>query len=250
MKGGQLYLREAAIVEGGVDDPRFRVYSVATVFSPQQARYDLSAPDPAARITDVAKRLGGVRAEEELTVVADDRTRVRGARVNMWDLRTFDCETTADLGGTIDATVTPVRGSAWRVHVTNDTRYDLREAEIVAPGARVTLGALPRGASREVRIDYAGKPSTAPQAVHTGSDASIAQRIRRATVDLVNGSATPAPSAPTMLLAWVDGPLSRLALDGVRAEGERVNLVVVRLPFPPGGLPDPSLVYTPPTQGP
>src|SRR5262249_52276696 len=87
VKGGQLFLRFASVVEGTANREGWNSYTIARIFSPRQTRYALAVADPAATATEVTSQGNyyGQRSGQEIAVERDKKTTVKDALVNMWD---------------------------------------------------------------------------------------------------------------------------------------------------------------------
>ncbi len=235
LKGATLFLRHATVVEGAANADRFASYSVATLFSPAQRRYNVAVADPEATAEEVTDYLGGMQDNPDLAVSRGDRTVIDGALVNMWDHRTFGFSARADLGGRIEATTTRT-ASAIEVDITNNTRHALEECLVVAGSARVNVGSLPVGASKTATLPADPAPWSQPSLQvgalpgKPGSETAISLAMSAA---LNQSGASTAGNVPMVLLGWTRDNLAGIGLAGDKPVIQGASLVVVHLP--PGG---------------
>lgn len=270
-KGGSLFLNRAAIVETAAGQRGAGVYSEIGLFSPRRTEYDISVgggdvlaaiPKPSL---DGSNRFGGGGDAQDYGVTRFAQTpagaSLLGASVNMWAMRAFDVQSTTDLGGTIDARLTPgAGGHTLAGTITNRTGHALSGCRLLygdhfgdlgtlAPGASFPVaGALSsimnQSAGQGLPLSHEGNP---PQ---DDAGAPVAARMRAALSgyaqsltrppdnDYGNGTqARMPPYAPApgeaLLIGWSDdpalaGPAPRV--DGQAVKENDVSLVIVHLP--------------------
>jgi hypothetical protein len=245
IKGGQLYLHYCSVLEGAANSDGWDAYSVGSIFSPRQARYDLTVNDPAALVSEVTEGGMGQRAAGDLAVERDQKTTVKNALVNMWDNRQFDFQSYVSLGGQVSAAVTKTGANSATVELTNATKMKLSDCSVSYGGTPVLVGDLPPSGSKTVRVTLttAGQPGSisiiggGPSLQKSAKDIrdSLVSVATSAPVPQVTGSyqapQTPA-STPFVLTGWFDEPAVSMTLENEEPQVSGVNLLVVHLPNP------------------
>ncbi len=274
-KGGSLFLNRAAIVETSAGQRGAGVYAELGLFSPRRTDYDLtvSGGDVLAAIPNPGQnysgRFGGSGGDESQGygatrfVQTPAGASLLGASVNMWAMRAFDVQSTADLGGSFDARLTPgVGGSALAGTITNHTGRALTGCRLLYRGQSANLGDLAPNAALPVSgvsgqsggqglMLSAGEPYSADDA-----QAPVGARMRAALSEYAQsltrppdnnyynayGSQAPVPPyAPApgeaLLVGWSDdpslaGPAPRV--DGRAVKENDVSLVIIHLPVAGG----------------
>lgn len=246
VKGSSLGLRYATVLDAAPGEPEAQAYTVATIYSPEQRRYDLSADMPGAGAMEVTGSVAGTRPTRETAAVdfGDRSTTVRGATVRMWDYRAFGFFGRAPLGGTLGGSLTPLGQGRLRVSIRNATRRTLRDCTLwtgerigtLAPGAawRGEVMWRPEGNASPVDLTL----PTGPEG--PGRDGAIARALREITRE--GAWSPPAVAAgPGVLVAspgltaWIDDAVVGLSLSGGRAIPEGATLLVLHLGPPPIG---------------
>ena len=118
-KGGSVFVNRAALVETHAGQTQAGVYSEVGLFSPHRTTYDINlsgdnllaaVPNPGISYGrgggDDSQDSGPVQFVETPSGVSLPST-----PVNMWAMRAFDAQSTVDLGGAIDGSLTAAAGS-------------------------------------------------------------------------------------------------------------------------------------------
>ena len=280
-KGGSVFLNRASVLETTSGQRDAGVYTEIGLFSPHRTSYDITLPgaNALAAIPNPGVNYGyGGRSNGDTQSYGQTRfvqtgegAALQDTSVNMWAMRAFDGQSTADLGGTIDAGLSqkpgpslPRGGASWGVSGTvhNRTRYDLSECMVLYNGQWQELGDLTHGASASISISaltgHGGTgglqiPNLRGQVDKDDAKSDVRQRMRAALADYVRslgqapnnnyyGSQQQAPavfslpSGEALLLGWSSDPAlagPAPAVDGHPVRENDVTLVVVHLPVAP-----------------
>lgn len=265
-KGGSVFVNRAAIVETSAGRREAAVYAELGLFSPHRTSYDLTLPG-ANILTAIPNRGfdngyrgggGGDPQSAGLTkfVQTPEGGTALDASVNMWAMRAFDIQSTADLGGTVDSTLVETAGTVTGA-IVNHTPYALHGCVVMYHGMIANLSDLRSGGSLPLTMaapPAAGQPLSLPQSPNFRSPnraaGDIHARMQAAVTDFVRslgtqyssnyyGNQMQAPalyvpaSGEALLLGWSDDP--SLAGPGPRVDGHAVKendvtLVVIHLP--------------------
>lgn len=259
IKGGELYLHYASVIEGAAGADGYDAYTVASIFSPRQARYDVDIADPVALPSEVTEGSEYERAATDLTVERDQKTTIRDALVNMWDHRTFDFESHLNLGGAVTASFEPIGGTAGKITLLNQTGHTLTDCTLSFRGNETMVGTLGNGDTRTVRINLTGGNGATGIAISggmstTGSQAEM--QIKQALANIASASTAYDPAtgqnvAPFVLTGWFNDEVAGLSLEGEHPHVTAANLLVIHLPTPNGFGPVPRIISDtlPPTVG-
>lgn len=166
MKGGHLQLNEATVIETSSGARYARAITATSVFSPARRSYDMEVADPYA-VTQVMKL--SEREAPPQTFVAE-KSSVEGLRMAMWSSKTFEAESGTDLGGMVVVDCA-YDGNRLKGSISNTTRTDLEQCEIVVGSKKATIGGLKHGSSQPVDLEFqpfavmpVGYSTGAPQA--------------------------------------------------------------------------------------
>ncbi len=235
VKGGQLFMRFASVVEGTANQEGWDAYTIASVFSPRQTRYDISMADPAAPVSDVTSAAnqfgrGGV---QDISVVRDKKTTVRDALINMWDHRNFGFESHVDLGVIAASAVSSQGGIA--IHVTNNTGRALTDCIVNRQGQFVRVGNLQPGESSMVTLNRSGGGTfgkigqlALDPAPGQGNTQSAIKQAMAST--LQSNEIAGVGADPLLFTGWLSEPIGGLTLENETPKVEGVTLVVVHIP--------------------
>ena len=171
-KGGTVFLNRAAILETSSGQSQAGVYTELGLFSPHRTSYDITLPGanalaaiPNPGFNPYGNRNNGAETQtygQTRFVETSDGASLQDAAVNMWAMRSFDAQSTTDLGGTVDAALRQNSGpqvpnslTSWGITgtITNRTPYDLAECALDYNGQWQQLGTLTHGASLPVAIN-------------------------------------------------------------------------------------------------
>lgn len=149
MKGGQLRLCQATIVEASAGERFARVVTVGSLFSPARRAYDLNVADPfsvsQAIPTDEKERL-------PITLLAE-KSLISDMGMAMWSSKTIESVSGLDLEGRLDASLV-LTGKRLQGEVRNSTGTALRDCVVTYGQATMQLGDLPVGGSAKIDIAY------------------------------------------------------------------------------------------------
>ena len=280
-KGGSVFLNRAAVVETSAGRREAGVYAELGLFSPHRTTYDINLPgaNALAAIPNPGVNFGFRGGSSNDTqsygvtkfVQTSEGASLLDTSVNMWAMRAFDFQATEDLGGTIDAVLTPQNGAplspgvlSWGVTgtVTNHTSHAFTDCVIIYNGQAIPVGSLASGATVPVTLGLlASKPAALLglplQINHTEplDNSEIHLRMKVALADYArslgdantnnyynnNGMPNQGPMAyapspnEALLLGWSeDSTLAGPAprIDGHSVHENDVTLLIVHLPLP------------------
>lgn len=155
-KGGSVFVNRAALVETSAGQREAGVYSEIGLFSPRRSSYDVdlagdnlvsAVPNPG---TDYSGRAGDMQGSGSAQFVETPAgVSLPGTPVNMWAMRAFDAQSTTDLGGKIDGSLSD---KAYTVTgtITNRTPYALTDCTVFYAGHWLSLGPVAPGATLAV----------------------------------------------------------------------------------------------------
>jgi hypothetical protein len=226
IKGGQLVLARAGIVEARVGSRVALAESYLGLFSPRKASYDLTVASPDATLSHW--NAWAERGSETLHLVEGETWSAAHLDVGMWSMRILRADLPLELG---EGLIADWQGTAqpWRIRagsVSNRTPWDLEECRLVHGNEWIELGSLRRGATvdlagRRVESAAAGLQSLAERVRGDGSSSRMQRALLRAL---------PArPSGPPLFVAWIRAPLFPVTVDGRAAREESMHLLVVHL---------------------
>jgi len=237
VKGGQLFLRHATVMEGAANVDGFDCHTLATIFSPVQRRYTLSVGDRLAGAEEATfAPLHGFQGAERssLTIERTQRTYVRDALVSMWDHRSFVFDSRVEMG-VVAASAVPVAGGL-RVSVANHTGQALDDCVVSYRGQFQSLGRLGDGDSREARLQSGGEAPgrMGPVALQpSGPEKPASERIRAALASAIAANEAGVQGAdPLVFSGWMAASPVDLRLEGERPTVQGATLVVVHIPTP------------------
>lgn len=258
-KGGSVFVNRAALIETNAGRREAGVYSEVGLFSPRRSSYDIALagnnlvsaiPNPG---TDYSGR-GGDRQDAGGAQLVETPAGVSlpSTPVNMWAMRAFDVQSAADLGGTINGSLSGKTGMAVGT-ITNHTSYTLTDCAVFYQGRWMSLGPLASGASLAVPgaspahaqpgvLFLPVPPVTDRSEVHARIQASLGTYFRslgehRPNYNGMNTGLTYAPAQGEALFAgWnrdpkLAGPSPKI--DGQSVTENDVSLVIVHLPVTP-----------------
>lgn len=271
IKGGNLNVNRAAVLESQAGSDQFGGYAQMTVYSPRRANYDISlgeAGDSESGAHDVSPNeiFRPQTLTSDLTVEQNGATTLRNTQIGLWDKRSFDLPISPSLGGAVEAKVEMAAGGQVQVTVTNKTRYTIKDCALVNADRGVPIGDLAPGQSGHGMVSWAyGANSdvlrlpTAASLAGSGlpynpqdgeSPESITSKMRYAVTQVLGQSAgqneygygwgadleSNFGKVPNAFVGWTTDNLLHTTIDGKAPTGEEVNLIFVHLP-PPGQAP-------------
>jgi len=257
IKGGQLYIRSCSVIEGATDSRAYDAYTFASIFSPRQDRYTLSAADPNATASEVVEGSGFQSSSPgDIEIDRDQRTSIKDALVNMWDHRSFGISSHVDLGGAITASVEQPNARLGRIHVANGTSHTLSECAVSFRGNQAIVGELKPGEAKTVNLTLDGNNANAITVVSSGTAGGTKNEaaIKSALSNILAQFQTLDPSTgqntgPLLFTGWFDDDVAGVRLENEHPKTANVNLVVVHLPTPGGYTAAPRPVIGMPMNG-
>lgn len=275
-KGGSVFVNRAALIETNAGQTQAGVYSEVGLFSPHRTTYDigLAGDNLLAAVPNPGVNYGGGSGGDSQGsgpvqfVETPSGVSLPATPVNMWAMRAFDAQSTTDLGGAIDGTlsgnIASVKGT-----VVNHTAYALTNCAVLYAGRWLPIGTFAPGATVAVSAgNSVGAPSPSFPVSSPGRDgqAGIRDRMHVALGDYFrslsqsnpnyNGGTAPPVYAPApgeaILAGWssdpkLAGPAPRI--DSSSVTENDVSLVIIHLPVsgapqpvPPAALPASGVV--------
>jgi len=246
MKGGRLLLNQLSLVETRAGARTAGVTSFAGLFSPAKTTYDIGLDTPNGVISDVPLR---VQAQEGpgLTLVEGERMLLQRVPMNMWSMRVFRMEGSADLGRGLDADLA-LSGGEVVGRVINRTGFDLSGCQVRIGSVMRSLKDLRRGGTARFRINVvpgvpssaggtgwssAAQPSPGPAYPAAGGPAiPPEQQMRMAATEafFAPGRGVREGGGP-VLSGWAKKRFLGLTVDGRSPEPTHVAFVIFHLPL-------------------
>ncbi len=264
LKGGQIRVNTASLIEMATGDGRAGVLSSVGIFSPRRTSYNVSLAGDEALLFDPSRSgfggasNGGQNDYAPLAVSQEPgESRARNTDISMWAMRVLNARTTTRLGQGVDARL-HVRGNDLVGTVANRTGRDLDDVTALIAGQRQTVGVLRSGESKAVRLAGAARflhdrsrnpfPDDwqsrwngvidVPEAKRTRE--GIRRMVREAVFDgMTNREQLPGAktsggvheAAPVLVTAWSYDPLLPLRVNGRTVpDGDNVSLLIVHVP--------------------
>ncbi len=151
IKGGQMRLNTATIIEMGPTSGQGEVTASAGLFSPRRTSYDVSLADAQALLFDPEMWNRGQNNYAPLIVGQDGGAHARDADVSMWAMRVFGARTTANFGKGLQVRLRAERGDIVGT-VENQTGHRLEEVRVFVGGQPQAGVTLPPGERIQVRV--------------------------------------------------------------------------------------------------
>lgn len=219
MKGGELRLQEATVIETSSGSRYAGTLTDASVFSPARRSYDIEFAGE--------HTLGQVVAfnENERLPAAyiGESSAIESVQMAMWSSKTLESAGGLDLGGPIDAKLV-LEGNRIRGEICNNTRLSLRSCEVVYGGGLAQLGDLAPGASRKLDIRFSPYQSRIPQ--YTPSNpGQLTDSLRLHAKAMARGSGGP------VLVARPDAGHRVFGIRGRKASVTSVSCLACRLNY-------------------
>lgn len=190
-KGGSVFVNRAAVMETSAGRREAGVYSEVGLFSPRRTSYDIALagdglvsaiPNPG---TDYSGRGDALDAGTAQFVETPAGVSLSNTPVNMWAMRAFDAQSTADLGGEIDASLSNKTGAATGT-IANRTPYALTDCAVYDQGRWLLLGPLEPGATLAVPGTSLSRAQTGEFPLPLPSAAAQTEIHARMQVSLAN----------------------------------------------------------------
>jgi len=157
MKGGSLRLCEATIVEASSGARYGRAVTNASLFSPARRSYDMAISDPSA----ISQMISTGPGDQPPTAYLGDTSLIPGVGMAMWSSKSFESVGGRDLGGAVTATLRQ-NGGEISGQITNNTAVDLHDCRVVFGSARLDIGRLSKGHSKQIKLAYGGAVGGGP----------------------------------------------------------------------------------------
>ncbi len=254
-KGGSVFVNRAALIETSAGRREAGVYSEVGLFSPRRSSYDVdltgdnlvsAVPNPGA---DYSGRGNAVEAAAAQFVETPAGVSLPSTPVNMWAMRAFDAQSTTDLGGAIDGSLSSKTGTVTGT-ITNHTVYALSDCALFYGGRWVSAGSVAPGGTLAVPGTLLGhvqtqdlpvpaQPGSAQSDIHARMQESLAGYFRSLSQrqPSYNGMNTVSAYSPAsgeaVFAGWSRDP--KLAGPVPKIDGQAVTendeaLVIVHVP--------------------
>lgn len=248
LRGSSLRVGYATILEGAPGQRSLRALTLATIFSPAPAKYDLGTSDPQTVTQAVSFVLFeiGVRARD-LFVDEGPGHGVRGVAIPMWSTRSFSLVSHADLGGVIAAAFIPGVPEG-TVRITNNTPHRITNCAVTYRAATVNLGTLDPFTTKQASLRVApaepwGRISLGPaleygaytnySRTYQRSSSSQEDQIRQALAIAVAANTAQIDGAdPLLFTGWIDGDVTGLKIAPARGVVTGCTLLAIHVPHP------------------
>lgn len=219
MKGGNLRLCEAVVVEGSSNARYARTVADASVFSPARRSYDIAIADPSA----ISQMIALGRDDEPPVTLLGETSAMQGVGMAMWSSKTFEAVGGTDLGGVMEANLQQVGGQV-RGEIRNNTGVDLKDCVVICGGASTEIGRLNKGESVPMQVDI--RPGTGHAPFYPSSESSLNQRLRPFVCNKAASTGTP------VLVGFADSRTGVIDISSNRAATERSVCYVFHLDCP------------------
>ena len=264
LKGGQIRMNVASLVEMASGSGQATVLSSVGLFSPRRTSYDVSlAGDEALFFDPSTSRFGGSGEQNDYAPLSVSQepgeSRARSTDVSMWAMRVLNARATTRLGRGVDARLHVQRNDLAGT-LTNRTGRDLDDVTVLIAGQRQTVGVLRNGESKPVRLTGAARflgararnpfpddwqnfwngvrLGSVPEARRTREGirrmvraAVHAGMTNRAQMPGVKKAGNGNEAAPILVTAWSYDPLLPVRVDGRPVpDGDNVSLLIVHVP--------------------
>ena len=175
MKGGDLRLREAVLIEGSCEARFARKTSMASVFSPARRSYDVTIADAHA----ISQAISAEEREVPPVAYIGETSVMPDVPMAMWSSKSFEAVSGTDLGGCVTADLT-LEGGRLRGVVRNNTGLNLENCALVYGTARQDIGHIKKGGSAKADLQCAGSSGGGPRprSYYYGNDRTpLSQRL-------------------------------------------------------------------------
>ncbi len=219
MKGCQLGMDEAVIVEGSANSRYARVVASASLFSPARRSYELEISDPFAISQPAHLQERGT----PVRVYVGEHNAIENVRMAMWSTRTFESLSGTDLGGPVKANLV-LNGGRIQGRIHNATNIQLKDCRVIYGASKVRVGDLASGASALIDIEYKppGRASSNSQVLST---MALDRRLRWFTERKASACSVP------VLVGRPSAQTSMFRLSGARAATQSAACCTFRLNY-------------------
>ena len=224
MKGGNLRLREATLIEGSSNARYARIVTDASLFSPARRSYDVRVNDPAAISQVIMMEERGTYTEADMgaksTTIPIDMA--------MWSSKSLEAVSGVDLGGTVESSL-HLSGGRVTGTVTNRTSIMLRNVQVGYGGTWAILADLAPGVTEQVDFKFgsAGPGYGSPGSSTPSGD--LKQDLFAMASDGVRSASEP------VLIATSDDAGGVFDIARNRPSADRARICVFHLSYSVGG---------------
>ncbi len=237
IRGGELLLVRAAVVEAGTGSARGQQVTYAGLFSPRRATFRIATSRPGTWLREVDPAAGSEQDAQRRSIVnALEPARFDAFRQEMWDIGFFRASGAIDLGAGF---VLERAGGGQRL--VNRSPFDLEDCLLVQDQGHRRLDPLPRGSAVALRAPQGsatapGETGTLlPSAVVSNLSGSAEERrLKEAMLapftQMRPGRGPASPLRHPVLVGWAREPAADLLVDGRQVPGRSATLVLIHLP--------------------
>jgi hypothetical protein len=245
MKGGNLLLKTATIIEAGANSKYASVSTYGGLFSPSRRTYDIELSDPYAVVSEPSMESNPYQRIDykrpDLKFLMGETTSIPELPMDMWSMRTFRVESGCDLGGTIKSDLRLETQGNLRIigSITNNTNYDLKDCKIIVMRRAKKIGNIAARSKVIIGITILEKTSTSAPGIppvnlpfpvqssshtsHRDSD-SLKDKLENELLSKLTSS------NEIVLLGWLDKMSTEIKLKSGHGERQSANCVIFRLP--------------------
>lgn len=162
MKGGNIQLSEANIIECSADSKYASLFTNAVLFSPARRAYDLDVNDPHS----VSQVLSSKKAEM-VPVLLGEESKITDVRASMWSSVPFESISGVKLNGILSANLKS-NGSSLIGNIKNQTGIDFKDSYVVWMGKVYKTGKLLDKGSASVKMSLVNANKARNQGMYSG----------------------------------------------------------------------------------
>ena len=228
MKGGDLKMREATLIEGSANARYARVVTDASLFSPARRSYDVRMNDPIAISQVVVMEERGTYGEAYM----DAKSSTIPIDMAMWSSKSLEAVSGMDLGGVVESSL-QMSGGRIRGTVTNRTTITLKNCQVGYGGNRVNLPDLAPGVSEPVDLKFSSAgPGSGPPGYPVGGPVGSGDLKRDLLVTAWDGLQS---ASEPWLIATTDDAGGRFDIPRNKPSTQRATICVFHLSYSVGG---------------
>jgi len=233
---------EIAVVEVQGEHPRAHMTRYTALYTSLTTRYDVRLTDPGGAVQPLSGkepvRDFQMASRKTLWMFRDDQVRLSGFEVGSNSRGILHAEQMFAMGGSIKVVELTDEG----VKVSNGTKYELRDAQVIGPAGVAKLGNLSPGetaqgkfvplpivAKPEVDADEGVEGGVADTALRTLPTEKYGDAIRLDDLVAIAGQVT---DKSVRLVAWSDEILDGMEVEPQASQNQHANLFVVHLRSP------------------
>ena len=239
VKGTRMLQNTITLVEMGANRGESVVTASVGVFSPRQARYDLSTPlrdtafwTPQNGYGANSGEYGPMETATPGETGGDSAVHVRNADISMWAMRVFAARTyQVKMGNGVTASLVQ-NGTQIAGIVRNDTGRTLENASVSFAGARLNLGTMEPGAQKSVRlmVPSGGRNNRRDSRIDLMSGGP-ASEFKQPVLQSLNQALNTVSQNQAMFYAWNQDEVFPVKIDGQAVPvGTNLNLIAVAIP--------------------